>query len=810
MLDAARAVLSNVEEDHEGAVAALSGLLERSLCDRCEIELFGELTVRSLAGDAHEPAASAGLAELSGAPDLEGLRRRALASDGVQRWQGDEPRGGACVVVAVRDADTPIGTITCATRSSDDSDVEHDATLEAVARLLGESMGRLLLHRRTRDAVRRSQRIASQLHQLISTSITMAGIRAEADVLDSLADRVRRVFGADAAVVMLASGPGAPLAVAADHRAPRPRPVSASELESLGVPASATASAVPLRDGEWLFAPILVRRGESRGGVCVKRAEAAFSDDDVEVAALLGEMAASALASVELNRSILMSEERLRVLVEAAPVGIVESGLEGRVRWWNRAAQVLFGWPDPDERPDAAPAFPEGVLVPLRELWAVAQQGEVVTGRDLAGVEIDGRRRDLAASVAVLAASTGREGSLLTVVEDVTDHRQLMEELRHAQRMEVIGQLSSSVAHDFNNLLTLIAGYAELLTLESVDTDRARQIARDIQATTTRASTLTGKLLTMGRTKSPAPVVFAPAAAIGAIAEVLDRILGADITLELALEGDGGVRADQDQFEQTVMNLAMNARDAMPEGGVLRIEVSPATLDRDAASRLGVEPGDYLRITVADTGEGMDADTLARCFEPLFTTKGPSKGTGLGLPAARRVVVEAGGSIEVRSEVGHGTTFEILMPFAGTVEPTAEVATEVAAAVEPATVLLAEDEAGIRQLVSRVLRHNGYEVLEAESGEAALELARSAGHLDVLVSDVVMAELRGTELATILQGERPELLVVLVSGNVDATALEGLAEGSAAFLAKPFRPSELIGVLAELRRVRGMAVDAAR
>ena len=246
---------------------------------------------------------------------------------------------------------------------------------------------------------------------------------------------------------------------------------------------------------------------------------------------------------------------------------------------------------------------------------------------------------------------------MLTLVDDETDKKSLLEELRHAQRMEVIGQLSSSVAHDFNNLLTLISGYAELLATEVGESPRATQLVKDIQVTTTRASTLTGKLLTMGRSKVPAPVVFAPAATVRSLAEVLDRIVGSSISVTLALDAAAGnVRADPDQFEQMVINLAVNARDAMAEGGELRIAVGSVAV-AGAPGPLEVEPGDYVELTVADTGAGMDEATAERCFEPLFTTKGPGKGTGLGLPAARRVVIEAGGAIGVASAPGEGTTF---------------------------------------------------------------------------------------------------------------------------------------------------------
>jgi PAS domain S-box-containing protein len=665
---------------------------------------------------------------------------------------------------------------------------------------------RVALERRAREAVRRSQRLASQLHQLIAASISIAGLQSERDVVAGLARRTRSAFDAETAVVTLIEGPGAPL-VATSSRGQDARVESA---DSSGAPQLSLAdlgSGNPRRIEGWLVAPILVARGAARGAVSVRRRdEVGFSDDDVEIATLLAQMAASALSATELNQSILSSEERLRVLVETAPIGIVESRADGEIRWWNLAAGSLFGWSD-EVPARSGVSFPLGLIASLRELWTTAASGAPVTSHEVPGIEINGGRRDLAVSVARLPSTPGVSDNFLTLVDDVTDHRQLMEELRHAQRMEVIGQLSSSVAHDFNNLLTLIAGYTELLNVEVAVSDRARQLITDIQSTTSRASTLTGKLLTMGRTKSPAPVVFAPVEAVQAIAEVLDRILGADIELVLDLDRSSpNVRADSDQFEQMVMNLATNARDAMEAGGSLRIAIAPANLDGSVAARAGLPNGEYVHVEVTDTGAGMDDATQLQCFEPLFTTKGPSRGTGLGLPAARRVVTESGGSINCRSALGQGTTFDIYLPAVWDKAPEPVETEPQTEAVETATVLLAEDEDGIRSLVSRVLVHRGFDVLEAESGERALEIARAYDRpIELLVSDVVMAGMSGRELALELQAQRPDLLIILASGNLDATVLEGLADGSAVFLAKPFRPSELVNVIAELRSLRGHA-----
>jgi nitrogen-specific signal transduction histidine kinase/ActR/RegA family two-component response regulator len=388
----------------------------------------------------------------------------------------------------------------------------------------------------------------------------------------------------------------------------------------------------------------------------------------------------------------------------------------------------------------------------------------------------------------------------LTLIDDVTDHRELKAELRHAHQMEIRGQVASTVAHDFNNLLTLISGYAEILSGDVAEDGRASQMVKDIQATAARASLLTEQLQTIGRTKAPEPVVLRPDEAIKSVAEVLERIVGVDVELVWSLDQNSpNVRVDADQFEQMILNLALNARDAMSQGGRLSVSVMPVSVDGDQTLSLNVPAGPYVLIEVADTGMGMDEETRQRCFEPLFTTKGPFKGTGLGLASARRLVEESGGSIQVQSVIGEGTTFEIYLP---AIEESAGSRSTTPSAATPrgsATILLAEDDEGLRRLMTQVLERNGYLVLESFSGENALTLAESfEGPIDLLLSDVVMGELSGMELAQTLQTANPGLRVVLMSGTADETVLESLVPGSSAFLAKPFRPSELIDQIHEL------------
>ncbi len=651
-----------------------------------------------------------------------------------------------------------------------------------------------------RDAIRSSQRLASQLHQLIAASITVASLRNEQDILENLAASARRVFDADDAILSLETGPAAPLLGVArrGQSTVSIRPEWYREQE--GVPSSRSGVTTPWVEGAWLVAPVLERREQARGVLALRRGRSEFLDEEKEILTLLAQMAATALGATELSRSIEASETRLRILVDTAPAGIVEVDLEGGVLWWNRAARRIFGWPAFESADGDVPLFPEKAQGELENLWSEVLHGAAVSERDLVDIEIRGRRRDLTTSAALLPSPGQEARSILMLVDDVTDHRQLKAEVHHAQQMEIRGRVASSVAHDFNNLLTLISGYAEILSKDLSADSRSLEMVKDIQATTSRASMLTAQLQSIGRSQSLQPVVLDPVAVLQSNAAVLERIVGSDINLSFSLELDAAaIRVDPGQFEQMLLNLAINARDAMPDGGELRIGVTSATVDEALGETLFVAPGDYIVITFADTGIGMSEETRQQCFDPFFTTKGPLKGTGLGLAGARRLVDGSGGSITCSSEIGVGTTFEIYLPTSE--NPVLE---ELDDSVDErprgtATVLVAEDDAGLRQLMVRVLSRNGYHVLVASNGEEALEIARDADEaLDLLVSDVVMSELSGPELAKELQSENASLRVLLTSGTADASVLEGLTPGTGAFLAKPFRPSALIDQVYDL------------
>jgi two-component system cell cycle sensor histidine kinase/response regulator CckA len=666
-----------------------------------------------------------------------------------------------------------------------------DVAEESVEPLTATSRDDLSGDQSAREAIRRSQRIASQLHQLIAASLTVAGLRSERDIVESLAGSTRRVFDADDAALSLESGIAAPLQGVAT-RGKMVLSLGPSE-QNDEIPGVREGTSAPWVDGEWLVAPVLEGRGLARGVLAVRRANGEFQAEDREVLTLLAQMAATALGATELGREIESSEARLRVIVDAAPAGIIEVDLEGNVRWWNRAAAKVFAWPIFDEGLDELPTMPETALVELAPLWTEVAASGAPGVRDLIEIEIRGRRRDLTVSAAQLPNS-GDVANILMLVDDVTDHRQLKAEVHHAQQMETRGRVASSVAHDFNNLLTLISGYAEILLQELDPADRSREMVRDIQITASRASMLTAQLQTIGRAPSVEPVVLDPVVVLQMNAEVFERVVGSSIDTVWSLNHDAGtILVDAGQFEQMMLNLAINARDAMPGGGTLQIGARTVTVSDAVARELSLEPGDYVDITVSDSGIGMSEETLAHCFDTFFTTKGPFKGTGLGLAAARRLVEGSGGSITCVSQLGSGTTFRILLPAAH--ESVLETPPVVVNERPPgtATVLIAEDDDDLRRMMVQVLSRNGYDVIVAPSGEEALlRGAEVGGSIDLLVSDVVMADLSGPDLAESLQAENAELRVLLMSGTADESVLAGLLPGTAAFLPKPFRPSVLI------------------
>jgi CheY-like chemotaxis protein len=369
--------------------------------------------------------------------------------------------------------------------------------------------------------------------------------------------------------------------------------------------------------------------------------------------------------------------------------------------------------------------------------------------------------------------------------------------------MEPLGRLAGSVAHDFNNLLNVITGYGELLARGLAQGSPARQRTDHILKAADRAAALTRQLLAFSRRQVLQPRVFDLNAVVSDTARMLGRLIGENIQVTLRLDSRlGRLKADPSQIDQVLMNLAVNARDAMPRGGTVTIETRNADLDENyAREHLGARPGPYVLLEVTDTGVGMDADTQRHIFEPFFTTKPKGKGTGLGLATVYGVVKQSGGYIWVQSQPGRGTRFQIFLP-----------RVDEALAAEPAagpqdvaprggeTVLLVEDEELLRRMTREVLEASGYRVLEAAHGDEAIRISRSyPGTIQVMLTDVVMPGLSGPELARLLAGVRPRMKVLYVSGYPDDASVPAVRTAAGTdFLQKPFTPAALEGRLRAL------------
>src|SRR6266513_2056665 len=375
--------------------------------------------------------------------------------------------------------------------------------------------------------------------------------------------------------------------------------------------------------------------------------------------------------------------------------------------------------------------------------------------------------------------------------------RQSEERLRQAQKMEAVGRLAGGVAHDFNNLLTVITSYSDLLLEDLGSDDPKRDDVVQIRKAAEGAAALTRQLLAFSRQQVLEPKALDLKTTVAGTEKLLERLIGEDVRLTTVLAPDlGVVKADPGQLEQIIINLAVNARDAMPTGGRLTIEA--ANVDMDEAYVRGhapASPGRYVMLALSDTGIGMDEQTKARIFEPFFTTKEPGKGTGLGLATVYGIVKQSGGFIGVYSEPGHGATFKVYLP-------RGEQASEPVAAPQPParalggteTILLAEDEAAVRNLARRVLEKHGYTLLRAATGRDGVRLAEQHGSpIDLLVTDVVMPEMGGRELAQRLTTRQPTLKVLYLSGYTDdAIVHHGVLDAGVAFLQKPFKPDELV------------------
>jgi len=412
-------------------------------------------------------------------------------------------------------------------------------------------------------------------------------------------------------------------------------------------------------------------------------------------------------------------------------------------------------------------------------------------------------------SIAPVFDDAGNCAHLVGAVHDATERKQLEAQFRQAQKMESVGQLAGGIAHDFNNLLTVINGTAELVTAQLREGDPLHEDLREIRQAGERAAALTRQLLAFSRKQILQPRVINLDTVVAEMESLLRRLIGEDVELVVVpSEGLGHVKADPGQIEQVIANLAVNARDAMPQGGQLTIEIQNVKIDEEYARQHqyahqqgpAVQPGPYVMLVVSDTGMGMDEVTRQRSFEPFFTTKDPGKGTGLGLSTVYGIVKQSDGYIWVYSEVGQGTSFKIYLPQVAEVAGSTRRSPTVAPAHGTETILLVEDVGGLRKLAKRMLESAGYTVLTAANGEEALRvLERHEEQVHLMVTDVVMPGMSGRILAERFDRTRPGMKVLYMSGYTDDVVVRHgvLAEGMP-FLSKPFTAAELIRKVREV------------
>jgi two-component system cell cycle sensor histidine kinase/response regulator CckA len=505
------------------------------------------------------------------------------------------------------------------------------------------------------------------------------------------------------------------------------------------------------------------------------------------------------------------SEARYRSLIQGATYGIYRASAGGRFLDVNPALARMLGYDSDVELLEADLA--RDIFRDTADYTQLIEQHQHCEQLD--GVELDWKRKDGEILGVRLSGRAVRDeyGALQgyeVIVEDVTERRALEEQLRQSQKMDALGRLAGGVAHDFNNLLAVIYGYSDLLQA-TFGADGAPRFGvegfrrtisytDEIRKACDRASSLTRQLLALSRKQVLQPQVVDLNAVVINIEKMLRRLIGEDIDLAILTQPDlGRVEVDPGQVDQVIINLAVNARDAMPEGGRLTIELANVELDGDYAQRyLNARPGQYVMLAVSDTGCGMDRETQSRAFEPFFTTKAEGKGTGLGLATVFGIIKQSGGDIHLYSEPGRGTTFKIYLP---RIDVAATAAEEGAASDSPhgsETVLVVEDDEGVRKLVVRLLQMSGYRVLEAGQGdEALLVCARHQGPIDLLISDGVMPGMSGAELAARLTSMLPELKVLFMSGYTDgAVRRHGMLDPEMSFVQKPFKPGAM------LRKVR--------
>jgi PAS domain S-box-containing protein len=545
----------------------------------------------------------------------------------------------------------------------------------------------------------------------------------------------------------------------------------------------------------------LVIKGDVVGSLALEAARPHhFSTDDVNLAWSVADQVAGAVARSELAQT----RQRLITAIEQTADGVVITNAEGAILYVNPAFERTTGFTRADvvgQNLCILNSGEQGAAL-YRDLWATIKAGDVWHGR-LVNKRKDGSLYTIDSTITPIRNSNDSIVSFVGVNRDVTRELQLEEQYRQAQKMEAIGRLTGGIAHDFNNLLTAIDGFAELAQFQLSPDDPVQELIDKTRQSSRRAAALVSQLLAFSRRQIIKPQVLVLNEVVAELDKMLQRIIGEDIDLEIKLApGLWPVKIDPTQIEQVIVNLGVNARDAMPTGGKLTIETANVVLDENStACHVEVQPGEYVLLAVGDTGIGMSQEVRTHIFEPFFTTKENGQGTGLGLATVYGIVKQSRGDIQCHSEEGVGTTFSIYLP-------RSDEAAQPVARREPGqripsggeTILLVEDNDEVRELAQRILQRQGYTLLQARDGQEALQLATSySGPIHLLLTDVIMPGINGVTLAEQLAHIRSDSKVLFMSGYTDdKIEHHGVLEAGVAFLQKPFSPMDLA------RRVRAV------
>ena len=508
-----------------------------------------------------------------------------------------------------------------------------------------------------------------------------------------------------------------------------------------------------------------------------------------------------------------MAAVRLAAIVESSEEAIVSKTLDGTIMSWNAAAERIFGYSAAEMVGSSVYLLiPPELHVKERDILARVARGEHVAHFETTRLRRDGNRIAISLSISPIRDSSGSIIGTSSIKRDITERKQAEEALRQASKMEALGVLASGLAHDFNNQLHALSGFAHFIARDTGLGAAGRQDLMEIQKTIERMASLTRQLLAFARQQMLSPETLDLNTAVDDTLPMLRRLIGSDLTINSSLgQGPRWVRVDRAQLVQVLLNLAINARDAMPAGGQLSIltqtlEVSPGQV----FDRLGVpvEPGVYAELTVSDSGQGILPEHLPHIFEPFYTTKEVGQGTGLGLATVEGIVSQSGGRLQIASAVGRGTTFRILLPLTAEPAPTTGQGSPAPArARSRARLLVVDDEDSVRAVVARVLQGEGYEVLGAQHGEEALNYVEQlGGSVDLVITDLVMPVMGGRELTAELRRRYPNLSVVWMSGHPHEAELHSADQTTdLAFLQKPIPTrvlSETIAQVFQQRRLR--------